>query len=130
MKLDTAPFKSRPPAAITRLLTQGEVESHILAISETLEAETYRYAELSEAAAIGEADYKFVAARKSVDLSQSSNKMTVGERQSHVDIQCAVEFRAWKLAEAVRQSSKEALLSLRSRLDALRTLSANIRSMT
>ena len=126
----TAPFRTRPPAAITRLLTQGEVESHILAISETLEEETYRYAELAEAAAIAEADYKYAAARKNVDLSQSTGKMTVGERQSHVDIQCAAEFRGWKLSEAVRQSSKEALLSLRSRLDALRTLSANIRSMT
>jgi hypothetical protein len=113
-----------------RLLTQAEIEEQILALSEELEAETYRYADVGDLAATAEADYKLASARLMIALSSSGAKMTSPERQARVDAECDGPYRVWKINEARRQASKEALLSMRARLDSLRTLSANIRSQT
>ncbi len=113
-----------------RLLSQGEIETEILRLSEELEAETYRYADVADLAATAEADYKLQAARLIVGFVASPTKMTALEKQARVDAQCDASYRVWKINEARRQSSKEALLSLRARLDSLRTLSANIRNQT
>jgi hypothetical protein len=113
-----------------RLLTQGEVEEQILRLSDELEAETDRYARLADKAATAEADYKLQAARLMVGFVASPSKMTALEKQARVDAQCDGSYRVWKINEAQRQASKEALLSLRTRLDSLRTLSANIRNQT
>jgi hypothetical protein len=116
---------------MSRLLTQGEIEANIAELSDLLEEQTYLYAEQSEAAAITESDYKIRMARAIVGFANDPTiKMTQHERQARCDLHCASEFRDWKLAEAQRQSTKEALLSLRSRLDAMRTLSANVRHAT
>ena len=112
----------------TGVLNQGEIEGMILALSDELETTTYSYADLSDSAAIAEADYKLIAAKEFILLSPI--KMTVQERGARVDVSCTHEFRAWKIAEARRQSAKEALLSLRGRIDATRTLSANVRNQT
>lgn len=113
-----------------RLLTQGDIETAIMRLSEELEAETYRYADLADLAANSEADYKIEAARLMIGLSNTSLKMTAPERQARVDANTETSYRTWKINEARRQASKEALLSLRARLDSLRTLSANIRTQT
>lgn len=114
-----------------RLLTQGEVEESILALSDALEAETYEYAELSDTAATTEADYKIGHARAMIQFASDPEiKVTASVREARVDRHCAEQLRTWKLAEARRQSKKESLLSLRARLDAFRTLSANLRSQT
>ena len=113
-----------------RLLSQGEVETEIMRLSDELEAETYRYADLADLAATAEADYKHEAARLLVGLSNTPTKITAVDKQARVDLQCDPKYRVWKINEARRQASKEALLSLRARLDSLRTLSANIRNQT
>jgi hypothetical protein len=116
---------------VSRLLTQGEIEANIADLSSLLEEQTYLYASQSEVAATTEADYKIRLAKAIVAFaSDPTIKMTQHERQARCDLHCAAEFRDWKLAEAQRQSTKEALLSLRSRLDAMRTLSANVRHAT
>lgn len=115
---------------MSRVLTQGQIEDHILAIADQLEEETYEYARLSEIAAEAEADYKRAASSKYVQLATLPTKASVVERQARVDAATEGEFRAWKIAEARRQASREALLSLRARIDALRTLSANVRHQT
>ena len=116
---------------LSRLLTQGEIEANIADISSLLEEQTYLYAEQSEVAAIAEADYKIRMAKALIAFaSDTSIKITASERQARCDLHCAAELRAWKLTEAQRQATKEALLSLRARLDAMRTLSANVRHAT
>ena len=116
---------------MNRLLTQGDIETAILALSDELESQTYAYSELSDTAAVAEADYKIRLARALVGFAADpSIKMTATERQARVDLHCAAELRSWKIAEARRQATKETLLSLRSRLDAMRTLSANVRHST
>jgi len=115
---------------MTRLLSQGEIESAIMRLSEELEAETYRYADIADLAATAEADYKLEAARLLIGLANTPTKMTAVEKHARVDAQCDAPYRVWKINEARRQASKESLLSLRARLDSLRTLSANIRNQT
>jgi hypothetical protein len=102
----------------------------ILALSDEIETTTYSYADLSDASAIAEADYKFRSAKELLAIAASGIKLTAQEKSAHVDVSCTHEFRAWKIAEARRQSAKEALLSLRGRMDATRTLSANVRHQT
>lgn len=115
---------------MSRVLIQGEIESQILAIVDELEEQTYLYSTLSETAAEAEADYKRAASSKYVQLVSLAAKISVVEKQARVDAATDEEFRTWKIAEARRQASREALLSLRARLDALRTLSANVRHQT
>jgi len=112
------------------VLTQGDIENMILALSQEIEDSTYTYSDLSDTAAIAEADFKFAAARAMIDLADKGAKMNAQERQARVDVSAAPQFRDWKIAEARRQAMKEMLLSLRARLDATRTLSANVRHQT
>lgn len=112
-------------------ITPVDIEYQILDICDAIETETEQYAQLSELAANAEAKYKFVYAKSLVDMAaHHPSKMTVQEKQARADLISNDEFRVFKIAEARRISSKEALLSLRARLDALRTLSANIRHQT
>jgi hypothetical protein len=113
-----------------RPLTQHDVERLIVRIGDELEEETYRYATLSDTAAAAEADYKLKAARLFLTLAAEGTKLLAAEKQAKVDVGSAEEYRTWKIAEARRQASREALLSYRARLDATRTLSANIRHQT
>lgn len=113
------------------ILNPVEIENAIIQICDEIEKETEQYAELSEQAADTEAKYKYVYARAHVEMAASmANKMTVTERQCRADLIAESEFRVYRINEARRQASREALLSLRARLDALRTLSANLRHQT
>jgi hypothetical protein len=51
-------------------------------------------------------------------------------RDARALLACEAEFRRYKIAEASRNATKEHLASLRARLDAERTLSANVRAQT
>lgn len=113
-----------------RLLTQGEIEASILQIDGALDTATHEFADLSEAAARAEADYKQAAATEMVRLANSDRKMTVSEREARVDQLTADEFAIYRIADARVRAAREGLHSYRARLDALRTISANIRSLT
>lgn len=108
-----------------------DIEYQILDICDAIEAETEQYSMLSELAANAEAKYKLTYAKALVDMAANrSSKMTVQEKQARADLISNDEFRVFKISEARRVSSKEGLLSLRARLDALRTLSASLRHQT
>lgn len=114
------------------VLSQGQIEGQIVALVDELADETYRYAAVEEMAATFEADYKYRFARSLLDVAAntSDRRVTAGEREATADVASASEFKVWKIHDARRRASKEALLSIRARLDALRTLSANIRQQT
>lgn len=108
-----------------------DIEYQILDICDAIEAETEQYAQLSELSANAEAKYKLTFAKALVDMAaHHPSKMTVQEKQARADLISNDDLRIFKIAEARRASSKEGLLSLRARLDALRTLSANLRHQT
>lgn len=114
-----------------RVLTQAEIEDGIMRLSAELEDEVYRYAALSDDAAEAEAAYKGKHARAVVRLgAESGVKSTALERQARAELSAVEELRLYRIAEGRRSASKERLLSLRSRIDALRTLSANVRHAT
>lgn len=113
------------------LLNPIEIENSIIRICDEMEVATELYSQLSEEAAASEAKYKYVHAKAHVEMAAvMSTKMTVTERQSRADLIADTEFRVYRLNEARRFAAREALLSLRARLDALRTLSANLRHQT
>jgi hypothetical protein len=110
-----------------RVLAQVEIENEILAVLDALEDQTHLYDRIAVDAASAEADYKLAYANAIVRLSDSQARMTAPEKQARAELHAADELRAWKVLEARRASTKEALLSVRARLDALRSLSANVR---
>jgi len=112
-------------------LTQGHIEQAIMALSDELEAETERYSDVADLAANAEADYKHAFAETLVRVAADPTvKRTADERRALADLRSADARRVWLIAEARRTASRETLLSLRARLDALRTLSANVRAQT
>lgn len=118
-----------------RILSQGEIESMIAELSDALADETSAYADVEERQARAEADFKHKWAMTYVQIAdatagQGRSGPTVDEKQSRCDLAAEREFRDWKIYDARRRASKEALLSIRARLDALRTLSANVRQQT
>lgn len=113
-----------------RPLVQVDIEHDISDIAKALEAETEQYAQVSDIAARSEADYKLKFARAVVTISATQAKMPVAEKEARAEVSSAQELRVWKISEARRQASKEALLSLRARLDALRSLLASVRAQT
>jgi hypothetical protein len=56
--------------------------------------------------------------------------MTVATREAHALLQSRHEYQAWMIDSAVADSSRQLLYSLRAKLDALRTLNANVRALT
>ena len=117
---------------VERLLTQGQVERMILRISDELEDETHRYADLGDLVVDAELDYKraYALAMINAAVAEDGTKRLVAERDAWVTTETIDLLRIWKIHEARHDSTKQALLSLRARLDALRTLVANIRSST
>jgi hypothetical protein len=115
----------------TRTLSQTEIERDIAAISDELESQTYLYKQLAVEAAEAESDYKLKFARSVIGQSaMQSHKLTASDKQARAEVLSEMELRVWKIAEARRNATKEALLSLRARLDALRSLAANVRYQT
>ena len=118
----------------TRPLAQVEIETAIAAIVEDLERTTEDYAEISDEAAEAEHAYKLAMHRSVIVLSDrgtksDGSKATVQWIEAQAYLACADEYRAHLVADARLKATKEALVTKRSRLDALRTLAANVRGM-
>ena len=113
-----------------KVLAQSEIEHDIMRVVDEIEAQTHTYADVAHDAAVREADYKLRVARGIVALASTEARMTAVEKQARAELQAAEELREWKIADARLRSCKESLLSLRARMDALRSLSANVRAQT
>lgn len=111
----------------TRPLSLVEVEERILNVIDAMETASEEYEDLAREAALSEADYKRDVARTKLAVIQHGDKMTVGERDAKVDAMTADAHKQHLLATAARNSKREYLTTLRSHLDALRTLNASIR---
>lgn len=116
-------------------LSLADVEHHLMDVADALEDETRRYATLSDAAAETEAEYRRAVALHTIGQSANRRndptlKLTAPERQARIDANTADLFRSWRLADARRAASREMMLTLRARIEALRTLAASLRSQT
>lgn len=104
-------------------ISQVEVEEEILRLTSMLEDETETFEVLAQDAANKEAAYKSMWAKEYL-----SAKGSIKEREAWADYRLEKEIYDWKLSEALVKSKREKLHSLRTSIDALRTLAANVRA--
>lgn len=118
---------------MTRLehLTPAAVDAEIVYLSELIEQRTDEFREANQRAAESEARYKYRYATTLLAVIGEfhGTRSTVDERNAHVEQRTADEHSAYLISKAAAQSSKEALNSVRTQLDATRTLAANYRHM-
>ena len=125
------------------VLSQGEIEAAIMSLSDSLEDLTTEYTTRSDAAAEAETDYRLAYYRaiiamkaSGVNLPDSDGVLVHHFRPSEKLCEAiavadsADLFRAYKVTAAAADSTKQAIYTRRERLNALRTLAANVRSLT
>lgn len=106
-------------------VTQAEVENEILRLCAKLEKQTDELAGRAVMAAESEANHKVRRARAFLEAEGTDSK-----RAAAAEVVAHDAFAKRKATEAIYESMKQAVLSTRVQLDALRTISANIRSQT
>lgn len=104
-------------------ISQVDVENGLLDLIEDLEKETEAFEKLAEDAAKKEALYKTNWAKEYL-----SAKGSIKEREAWADYKLSDEVFDYKIAEGLMKAKREKLLSLRTSIDALRTLNANVRA--
>jgi hypothetical protein len=103
-------------------ISQVDIEHELMRLIEALEQETEAFESLAEDSAKKEATYKANWAKEYL-----SAKGSIKEREAWADYKLADENFNYKIAEALVKSKREKLLSLRTSIDAMRTLNANVR---
>jgi hypothetical protein len=106
-------------------ISQVEIEQEIIRLTSMLEDETETFEALAVDAAEKEANYKNLWAREYL-----SAKGSIKEREAWSDYKLEAEIHQHKIAEALVKAKRERLSSLRTSIDALRTLAANVRAQT
>ena len=106
-------------------ISQLEIESEIIRLTSMLEDETENFEMLAQDAAEKEATFKSLWAREYL-----SAKGSIKEREAWSDYKLESEIHQYKIAEALVKAKRERLSSLRTSIDALRTLAANVRAQT
>jgi hypothetical protein len=104
-------------------ISQVEVESEIMRLMELLEEHTEAFEQLAEDSAKKEALYKSNWAKEYL-----SAKGSIREREAWADYKLSDESYDYKISEALVKAKREKLISLRTSIDALRTLNANVRT--
>jgi hypothetical protein len=117
------------------MLTQVQVEEGIRELLDRLDALTIEYATVSDKAAEAEHAWLQAKAHAAVRLAESGVmangvKSTVDWREAQAELVASVEGHAHRLAASHLRWLREALTTHRARLDALRTLNANVRAST
>lgn len=107
-----------------RVLTQVDIEEMIVEDLELLEEATEAYADLLEKEAKAESEYKRKFHRVYFQMEKGGHEA----RKVYAESQCADERDAFRTAAAVAAGQKEVLWTIRGRIDAVRSLNANVRS--
>jgi hypothetical protein len=103
-------------------ISQVEIEEEIMRLMDILEEETEVFERLAEDAAKKEAIHKANWAKEYL-----GGKGPIKEREAWADYKLEASSYDWKISEALVRAKREKLTSLRTSLDALRTLAANVR---
>jgi len=104
-------------------ISQVEIETELLRFSDMLEQETEAFEQLAVDAAQKEANYKANWAKEYL-----SAKGSIKEREAWADYKLSEMVHDHKIADALVRAKREKLSSLRTSMDALRTLNANVRT--
>jgi hypothetical protein len=108
------------------VLSPDEIAREIEHVMSDMQDATFEYKTQAEEAARCEVRYKVAFAKARL----SSDRNTVNGREDEATIATQNELLARRIAEELRASQREALLTLRARLEGLRTLSASLRTQT
>jgi hypothetical protein len=103
-------------------ISQVDIENEIIRLLDELEEHTEAFESLSIDFAKKEALYKGSWAQEYL-----SAKGSIKERESWADYKTDTLVYEYKIAEALVKTKREKLLSLRTAIDAMRTLNANVR---
>ena len=117
-------------SVVERMVHQSDIEAEILRLSGLLEEATGELATASENAAHGEADYRVAYARAYLTHRPKYDKLTDKIREAEATVECEKELTTYKVAAARQLALQEKCRQLRAQLDAVRTLSANVRGQT
>ena len=104
-------------------ISQVEIETELLRLVDILEEETEAFERLAEDAAKKEAQFKSNWAKEYL-----SAKGPIKEREAWAEYKLAEMAYDYKIAEALVKAKREKLSSVRTSMDALRTLNANVRA--
>ena len=107
---------------MTNIVGPVWVENEIIRLSGLLEQQVLDLAYAASEAAEAEADYRFAHAQAFM-----ASEGTGPAREAQAQIHVTETYRRRRMAEAKQLGLQEAGRSLRSRLDALRTIAANVR---
>lgn len=111
-------------------VTQSWLEAEIVRLAGLLETATGQLATVSEEHANAEADHRFAYAQAFLKMRDGEEKITDKVREQRATAETTEEFRTRRIAEAKQMSLQEKCRQLRAQLDAIRTLSANVRAQT
>jgi hypothetical protein len=107
----------------SRPISQVEIEDEILRLTDMLEIETETFEQLAIDSASKEANYKSAWSKEYLGA-----KGSIKEREAWADYKLEDLIMQYKISEALVKSKREKLHSLRTSIDALRTLAANVRA--
>lgn len=107
----------------TAPISQVEIEQELIRLMNKLENETEQFETVAMDMAKKEALYKSNWAKEYI-----SAKGSIKEREAWADYKMDQQHFEYKCAEALVKAKREVLLSIRSSIDAIRTLNANVRT--
>jgi hypothetical protein len=107
----------------TTPISQIEIEQELIRLVNRLENETEQFETVAMDMAKKEALYKSNWAKEYI-----SAKGSIKEREAWADYKLDQQLFEYKCAEALVKAKREVLLSIRSSIDAIRTLNANVRT--
>lgn len=110
---------------MTANITQVDLEDQMVNICNRMEEDIATLYEVSNARAEAESNYKYRHARAMIE---QETKMPVATKDAYAHLRAADEYREWQLLQARERATQQSLLAARSRLDALRTICANVRA--
>ena len=116
--------------ATGRPLSQVEIETQIAHLMELLEHATEEYDDRRRAAAESEVNYRIKYAQEMVTLASSQTLPTVALREARALLNSKSELTERMMDEAMADSAKAAMTSIRDRLSAGQTLLRSIARQT
>lgn len=106
------------------MLSQVEIEGELQRLTDRLEIQTEKLAELAVRAAEAEVAYKFEYAKVFVGIEGAA--MMLREQESM--LATAPLRREWKVADALHDSQLEAIRTIRAQLDSLRSILSSVKA--
>jgi hypothetical protein len=107
------------------VVTPYEIENMLARALKRLDEVTHEYRDIEMAAAEAEADYRRAKGVKALAIIRSN--LPAKERDARIELELDEERRAHLAAQATLHSQRELLTTIRTRIEALRSLNASVR---